>query len=311
VFSILSGLEARIAEAAGKSVAVEIAQANSPVWALADPEQLEQVILTLLSATREGDPQRTRITITCGAATISERPPKAALSPGVYASLVIHDNGRGLDAGKSAAIFEPVIGPRAPESEPPEQPSVGSLTRAYAIVREWGGDIAFFSGPSRGSTFLVYLPYAEAEPEHQPEIPVQAAPPAPPPVVEAAPEPTRETILVVEDEPGIRALVRKILRRERYHVLEAGSAEEALGLAEAEGGRIDLLLTDVMLPGLSGRALAERMRESIPELDVLYISGFTDDDAVRVGAFPPGAKFLQKPFTLGALVGTVRAALDA
>jgi DNA-binding response OmpR family regulator len=119
----------------------------------------------------------------------------------------------------------------------------------------------------------------------------------------------RETILLVEDEAGIRALVRKILRREHYQVLEAGSAEEALAMASSASGRIDLLVTDVMLPGASGRELAEKIRETRQDLRVLYISGYTDDDAVRTGAIPPGSKFLQKPFTLGALVGKVRESL--
>ena len=130
-------------------------------------------------------------------------------------------------------------------------------------------------------------------------------------VLETSAEETRETILVVEDEPGIRALVRKILRRERYNVLEAGTGEEALQVAAEHTGPIDLLLTDVMLPGIPGSELAGRMREAAPALDVLYISGYTDDEAVRMGAFPPGSKFLQKPFTLGTLVTKVRDALDA
>jgi CheY-like chemotaxis protein len=121
----------------------------------------------------------------------------------------------------------------------------------------------------------------------------------PPPAGEA-----RETVLVVDDEEGIRALVRKILRRERYRVLEAGSAEEALGVAAAHGGRIDLLLTDVLLPGASGRTLTERLRAIRPDLKVLYISGHTGGEAV------PGSRLLEKPFTLGTLVSKVREALE-
>jgi DNA-binding response OmpR family regulator len=128
--------------------------------------------------------------------------------------------------------------------------------------------------------------------------------------VAPAPAQVRETILLVEDEAGIRALVRKILKRERYNVLEAGSAEEASTVAGAYDGRIDLLLTDVMLPGMGGRDLAEGLRESLPNLSVLYVSGFTDDEGVRAGGFPPGSKFLQKPFTLSALVAKVRESLE-
>ena len=105
-------------------------------------------------------------------------------------------------------------------------------------------------------------------------------------------------------------MIAKILRREHYRVLEAGSATEAVAIAAAHGGAIQLLLTDVMLPDRNGRQLAEQLLEALPELKVMYISGFTDDESVRAGAFPPGARFLQKPFTLGALMGTVREALD-
>ena len=182
-----------------------------------------------------------------------------------------------------------------------------ALARAYAIVREWGGDIAFFSEPFRGATFLVYLQHCAALEEAGPATREKVQPVAVEPPVETL----RETILLVEDEAGIRALVRKILRRENYNVLEAGSAEEALVMAAAARERIDLLVTDVMLPGASGRGLAERIRETRPDLKVLYISGYTDDDAVRTGAIPQGSRFLQKPFTLGALVGKVKESLGS
>ena len=115
---------------------------------------------------------------------------------------------------------------------------------------------------------------------------------------------------MVEDEPGIRGLVRKILKRERYEVIEAGSGEEALAAASAHGADIGLLLTDVILPGIGGRDLAEALTAAQADLKVVYISGFTDDEAVRAGEFPPGSLFLQKPFTLSALVGIVKQAFD-
>ncbi|MEP7351706.1 MAG: response regulator, partial [Acidobacteriota bacterium] len=120
----------------------------------------------------------------------------------------------------------------------------------------------------------------------------------------------RETILVVDDEAGIRGLMRKILRRERYGVLEAASAEEAQVVAAAAGRKINLLLTDVMLPGMQGPELAKLMYEADPQLKVLYISGYTEDEATRAGNDPPGSKFLAKPFTLGALLSHVRTTLD-
>jgi CheY-like chemotaxis protein len=193
-------------------------------------------------------------------------------------------------------IFEAVL---------PKDAAGAALARAYSTAREWGGDLAFSSQPSRGSAFTIYLPFGSA--------PLPEATPAPvsSPVTVPTEAPMRETILLVEDEAGIRALVRKILKRERYNVLEAGSGEEASRVAGAFDGKIDLLLTDVMLPGMSGRDLAEDMREALPEVSVLYVSGFTDDESVRAGGFPPGSKFLQKPFTLSALVQKVREALES
>jgi two-component system cell cycle sensor histidine kinase/response regulator CckA len=145
----------------------------------------------------------------------------------------------------------------------------------------------------------------------EPGIELQPAPePEPEPIpVEPEPEPSLGTILVVEDEPGIRGLVRKILRRENYEVLEAGSGEEALTETLAEDTPIDLLLTDVMLPGMGGRELAESLTNANPGLRVVYVSGFTDDEGIRAGQFPPGSRFLQKPFTLSALVDAVKEAL--
>jgi PAS domain S-box-containing protein len=296
----LVGMEEKMVRAAGEGCVLHLE--GKYVWAMAEKAQLEEIVLTLISKDREDAAGRSNITIGCETDTISEYAPGLSLAPGTYTRLTIHDDGRGLDAAKSKSVFEGFIA---------KEEGIGTaLARAYAIVREWGGDISFFSEPFRGSTFQIYLPHYDGTAEPILE-PLQEAAPAevPAAVPQPAPEPIRETILLVEDEAGIRALVRKILRRERYHVLEAGSAEEAATLASAHQGKIDLLVTDVMLPGASGRELAERVRELRPELCVLYISGYTDDDAVRTGAIPPGSRFLQKPFTLGALVGKVKESL--
>jgi PAS domain S-box-containing protein len=301
VTKALAQMEEKIAHAAGEGCEVHITS-NENVWAMADEEQLEEIVLALISHDREDARERSHLSIGCEIDTIDEHVPGATLAAESYARLTIHDDGQGLDRANRAAVFEGFL------SKQGEKTAGGSLARAYAIVREWGGDIAFFSEPFRGSTFLVYLPHCAAPAEVEPEP--AAEPVAETPVVaEPEPEVVRETILLVEDEAGIRALVRKILRRENYNVLEAGSAEEALTMAAHSSERIDLLITDVMLPGASGRDLAERIRDARRDLRVLYISGYTDDDAVRTGAIPPGSKFLQKPFTLGALVGKVKDSL--
>jgi two-component system cell cycle sensor histidine kinase/response regulator CckA len=197
--------------------------------------------------------------------------------PSALARITVSGNGRGLDRDQLAAVFEAFV------AKDPEKSTGPALARAYSIVREWGGDIEVSSDAS----FTIYLPLG--------------APAA---------SPQRETVLVVDDEANIRTLVAKILRRERYNVLQAGNAQEALAVASKHDGPIHLLVTDVVLPGESGRQIAERMRQALPNLKVLYISGFSDDESVRTGNFPPGSKYLQKPFALGALISKVREALE-
>ena len=275
-------------------VTVEM-RATKPVWVLAGRPQLEEILLVLSDALKE---ERARVTIACDTAVIAEQSTGATLSPGTYARLILHAPGHGMEAEKRKVIFESFL------QKDSAKPDGSALARAYAIVREWGGELGFESEPEAGSTFTMYLPLAEAG--QRSRTPARAAPA---PALSAA-EALRETVLVVDDEAGIRALIVKILRRERYQVLEAGSASEGIAIARRHDGPIHLLLTDVMLPDRSGRDLAQQLREALPELKVMYISGFTDDESVRRGDFPPGARFLQKPFTLSALVGTVRDALD-
>lgn len=312
---LLTSMEERIAKAAGENVTVEITGAGEPAWASADPAQFEEIVLALVSSAREDARERSRVTIGWEIDAIPEQVAAATLKPGMYARVTIHDNGRGVDAAKRVTIFESVLAGKDPEK------SAGhGIARAYSIVREWEGDIAFASDPFRGSTFMLYLPYAPPVEIPPVEFPKEGAesleqasgvepavePPAPAPV-----ELLRETILLVEDEAGIRALVRKILRREHYRILEAASGEEALSIAQTYEDPIHLLLTDVMLPGIDGRYVAEALRSKLPELRVLYVSGYTDDEEVRAGWFPPGSLFLEKPFTLSALVNKVRESLDA
>jgi len=300
VTKLLAQMEEKIAGASGDGCVVHVGSGET-VWAMAEETQLEEIVLALISHDREDARERSHVSIGCETDTIAEHVPGMTLAPGTYARLTVHDDGRGLEAAKSDAVFESFL------SKQGEKTSGPALARAYTIVREWGGDIVFFSEPFRGSAFMVYLPYCVAPQTTEEAVPAPVV--EPPPLPKPPPEIVRETILLVEDEAGIRALVRKILRRENYNVLEAGSAEEALAMASSTSGRIHLLITDVKLPGASGRELAERIRDARQDLRVLYISGYTDDDAVRSGAIPPGSKFLQKPFTLGALVGKVKESL--
>jgi len=304
VAELLASLRARIAKAAGGRVTLDMTLGVAKIWAKADAAQLSDVILTLASSEREGTQERTRLTVTCDTDVIAERLPVSPLAPGKYARIVLRDDGKGLDARQSAAIFDPVLQGGKSEGL--------AMSRAYSLIREWGGDVACAAEPLHGTTLAIYLPYAGLDDEDvapTAPIPTTVAEPEAPAVQE--PEPERETILVVDDEAGIRGLMRKILKRERYNVLEASSAEEALQMAAAHNGPIQMLLTDVMLPGMLGPELARKMYALDSTLKVLYISGYTQDEAVRTGEYPPGARFLAKPFTLGALLAKVRESLDA
>jgi two-component system cell cycle sensor histidine kinase/response regulator CckA len=301
---VVAGLEPRLRELVKE---VGIAFPAGAVWTYADAEQLAEAIAAIAAFAVENGARK--ITLTCHTGQVTERTGTATLAPGLYARLEILAPGH---ASASPRAFESVL-------------SGSAITRAYLNIRQWDGDIVYSIHPEYGSSFAVYLPYAEAPyvepvPAEPLKTPVAASgvpavpsfiesAPIEPPYAEPEPEPSLGTILVVEDEPGIRGLVRKILRRENYDVLEAGSGEEALTEAAAQDVAIDLLLTDVMLPGIGGRELAESLAAVHPELKVVYVSGFTDDEGVRTGQFPPGSRFLQKPFTLSALVGIVNEAL--
>lgn len=278
------------AGATGERIAVELSENRTPILAMADPGQLGEVLAAVIARPPKGIPrERTRIAIAWDVETVAERLSPTPLAPGEYAHITVHDDGPEMDAAQAAGVFEPVLS-KAGDPAAAAASSGLALARAYSIVHQWGGDIAFSSEPGQGSTFAIYLPLVEPE-----GAPMKQA--------EAQPGGKSATILVVDDETGIRELIRKILQREHYRVLEAESAERALTIAQAQS--IDLLITDVMLPGIHGPELARRMQQTAPRLKTLFISGFTGEETV-----PAGARFLAKPFTLGALLEKVRAALE-
>jgi two-component system cell cycle sensor histidine kinase/response regulator CckA len=305
--SALAKYGPRLGALLGTHVGIELRPTAEPNQVHAEIGQLEQVMVAIVERARQAMHAGEKIVIETSRLEVGEdlRRPNAPLQPGNYAVISVTAPGQPLDADAKAALFECSL----PGKEPWDDVAA-SLSRAYGIVRQWGGDISVANGPRSVTVFRVFLPRLEppagavvVEPV-VPAIIIEAPPPA-------APEPPAPlaTILVVEDEAGIRALVRKILRRQGYEVLEAANGQDALALCREHGQRVELLITDVLMPQMGGRELVERLQTQGRDMKVLYVSGYTDDTTVYSGDLPPGTAFLQKPFTLGSLLDKVKEVL--
>ncbi|HWZ85540.1 MAG TPA: response regulator, partial [Thermoanaerobaculia bacterium] len=216
------------------------------------------------------------------------------IAPGRYVVMAVEDTGVGIDAETQKRIFEPFFTTK----ETPRGTGLG-LATVYGIVSQSGGEIFVASAPGRGAVFAIYLPRVEE--------PAEVATSAP----AGAPHRGSETILLVEDEDAVRGLTRRCLEASGYTVLQASNAEEALALAAGFDGRLDLLLTDVIMPGASGPELSRRLLERRPGTRVLYVSGYPDAAMASHVALDGGASFLPKPFTPEILARKVREILDA
>ncbi len=261
----------------------------------ADPGQLDQVLVNLAVNARDAMPSGGRLTIETAPVELDEAYARMhpGATPGPYVMLAVSDTGCGMDAETQARVFEPFFTTK----EKGKGTGLG-LSTVYGIVKQSGGYITVYSEVGCGTTFKIYLPRITGEAP-------RAAKPA------AAPPPTgSETILLVEDEEAVRAFTRSVLESQGYTVLEARDGAEALRLAQDHPGEIHLLVTDVVMPGLSGRALAERLAPARPTMNVLYLSGYTDNAIVHHGVLDDDIAFLQKPFTRDALARKVRAILD-
>ncbi len=264
----------------------------------ADPGQLEQVILNLAVNARDAMPQGGYLTISTANVDLDETfvRQNPGAQPGSFVRLSVSDTGVGMDSGTQAHLFEPFFTTKG----------VGrgtglGLATVYGIVKQSGGYIAVESTPGRGTTFTIYLPQVEG-----PEAPLDADAGAPASLVAQG----WETVLLVEDEAQVRDLGREILEMHGYTVLEAPHGAQALQLSQQHVGPIHLMVTDVVMPHMSGRDLAERLMPLRPKMRVLYVSGYTDDAIVHQGMLQPGTPFLQKPFTPEALAQRVRELLD-
>jgi len=293
---VVGNLETMLRLAIGDSIEMRTVLRPGLGQVRADPGQIEQIILNIVINARDAMPSGGKLVIETADVRLDEayqaRHPVAAT--GDYVMLAISDTGSGMDEETRSRVFEPFFTTK----EQGKGTGLG-LSTVYGIVKQSGGQIWVYSEPGRGSTFKVYLPRA-----------VGAAAAAPGPADERSLRGS-ETILIVEDEPVVRGLVLEILQRQGYRVLEAQDAAAARRICEGHAGTIDLLLTDVVMPRMNGRELAEALLGQRPAMRVLYMSGYTDDAVVLQGILHDGANFLEKPFRPDSLARKVREVLEA
>jgi PAS domain S-box-containing protein len=264
----------------------------------ADPGQMEQVIVNLAVNARDAMPRGGKLIIETANVDLdgsfSRTHPE--VRPGSYVMLAVSDTGHGMDTDTIPRIFEPFFTTK----EVGKGTGLG-LSTVFGIVKQSGGHIAVYSEVGQGTSFKVYLPRIERSGEMAAAGVARAE----------APRAGSETILLVEDEEALRHLIREILEAGGYRVLPGGSPEEAVATAETHSGPLHLLLTDVVMPRMSGRQVADRVKASRPAVRVMYMSGYTDEAISHHGALEPGTHFMQKPFTADALLRKVREVLDA
>ena len=261
----------------------------------ADPGQLEQVIMNLAVNARDAMPDGGNLTFETRDVEVETARSLGhfRIAPGSYVMLAVRDTGCGMDQETVGRIFEPFFTTK----EKGKGTGLG-LSTVYGIVKQSGGYVWVESAPEEGSTFTIYLPRVEAPADEEGDEPLSGA------------KRGGETVLLVEDDAVLRELARRILAGSGYHVLPAGGVVEAERFCRQHAGNLDLLLTDVVMPGMSGRDLARRLAVTRPRMCVLYMSGYTDDVIVHRGVLEPGTHFLQKPFTPRALLHKVREVLD-
>jgi len=263
----------------------------------ADPGQIEQVILNLIVNSRDAMPDGGKLWIETRnvEVTASFSSDQSSIKPGSYVMLSVTDIGVGISPDTLPHIFEPFYTTK----ESSRGTGLG-LSTVYGIVKQSGGHITVASEVGKGTTFKVYLPRVEDALEAPPNVEW----------ARTAGEKGKETILLVEDEPGVRELARMVLSEQGYTVIEAQNSEDAVRLAGRHGSEIHLLLTDVVMPGMSGHDLAKHLTALYTNLRVLYMSGYTYNVIAENGTLEEGLSFLQKPFTPQVLTQRVREALS-
>ncbi len=298
VQSVVGDMEKILRRLIGEDVQLETSSVPDLGLVKADRSQIEQVILNLAVNARDAMPEGGRLTIETANVDLDESFSHSSvmLSPGPYVMLAVTDNGCGMDVETQAHIFEPFFTTK----EKGKGTGLG-LATVYGIVKQSGGYVWVYSEPGRGTSFKVYLPRVWDEqtcPGRDRTIEGRTLPQG------------TETVLLVEDEKGVRELAREYLEMTGYTVIEAENGHTALELAALHSGPIHLLMTDVVMPGISGRELSARVKAIRPEIRVLFMSGYTDQAVVHHGILETDAVLLQKPFTVAALAAKLRDILN-
>jgi CheY-like chemotaxis protein len=295
VNQLVVSLEDLLRRTIGKTIDLAIVAADDLWFTLCDPNQLESALLNLAINARDAMPDGGKLTITTANARLdggaADTP---ALSPGDYICIGVTDTGAGMSAEVAARAFDPFF-----TTKPIGQGTGLGLSMIYGFARQSDGHVTIDSKLGQGTSVKLYLP------RHHGEIAAQLAS-----AVRAAEHAaTGETVLVVEDEPVVRAVILEMLREQGYRTLDAVDGPSGLRMLRNRG-RIDLLVTDVGLPGMNGRQLADQARETRPDLKVLFITGYAESVAIADGFLQPGMEMITKPFELDNLSGRIRAMIS-
>jgi PAS domain S-box-containing protein len=293
---VVADMEKMLRRLIGEDIALETALQPDLGTVKADPGQIEQVIVNLVVNARDAMPQGGKITLETANVVLdgTYADQHIAVTPGRYVMLAVTDTGIGMDRETQARIFEPFF-----TTKGPERGTGLGLATVYGIVKQSGGNIWVYSEPAHGTTFKIYLPVVDED-----AIATPTSGNAPRTVNGT------ETVLLAEDEEVVRRLTERILLQAGYRVLVATTGAEALALSESHDGPIHLLISDVVMPQMSGGELGRRLAAARPSVRILYLSGYTDPRIVQQGLLEGGAAFLQKPFWAEALVRKVREVLD-
>lgn len=296
VNTVVTELEKMLRRMIGEDIELRVGLQSDLGNIKADPVQLEQVIMNLVVNARDAMPKGGKLSIETTNVYLDESYARdhVSVEPGHYVMLAISDTGVGMDGETRQRIFEPFFTTKAPG----KGTGLG-LSMVYGIVRQSGGNIWVYSEEGTGTTFKIYFPRVTDNAEEYKRAATAVRVPQ-----------GSETILLVEDADWVRELARQVLEGAGYRVLEASSADAAIQLSN-NGTKIDLLLTDVVMPGMSGNDMSRRVLVRRPNLPVLYMSGYTDDAIVQHGVLEPGINFIQKPFSPDALALKVREVLDS